>query len=289
MTTKTTTAYSSILVKFLFAGMLPFILLLAGCDLNASVDVTKDGDATAVYSLSMTRDQAKTYMAKEDCQELMSVFRDLDLVDDTAKVDDKSTDSDLVCRYTYQMKDGKDYMWEKQKNKNVLRIKLAPQISENADLLDKMKIVITLPTKVVASDVGQVDGKTVTITQAGDLHNDFTVTCKKSSVATWVAAIVVVVVLIALVLVVIILVSRRRKAKKLAGATSATEQTDNSMYPTDHRQVPTDEAPSEEQPHTTLDQSLSDEQPNTVADEASSDPQRRFPPRSQSRRDQSDQ
>lgn len=212
--------------------LLPLLLLAAGC-----ARVTADFDITSADSYDLDFDMAveKSYVQSEfnSADELCKGLEDEDSGEfGQAKWEPYTEDDMWGCKIsgTVEKKDfGSGFTIDESDGE--LHLKTSPDSSFDpsssgfsASDLD-LTVTFSFPGKVIESNVGTVDGKTVTITDAGDMSKGVDITAKAGGIgAGLIILIVAVIVVLLIVLIIIALIvffvvrsRRRNNAQNSAG------------------------------------------------------------------------
>lgn len=212
--------------------LLPLLLLVAGC-----ARVTADFDITSADSYDLDFDMAveKSYVQSEfnSADELCKGLEDEDSGEfGQAKWEPYTEDDMWGCKIsgTVEKKDfGSGFTIDESDGE--LHLKTSPDSSFDpsssgfsASDLD-LTVTFSFPGKVIESNVGTVDGKTVTITDAGDMSKGVDITAKAGGIgAGLIILIVAVIVVLLIVLIIIALIvffvvrsRRRNNAQNSAG------------------------------------------------------------------------
>ncbi|MBK0331883.1 hypothetical protein I8D64_10765 [Brachybacterium sp. MASK1Z-5] len=212
--------------------LLPLLLLVAGC-----ARVTADFDITSADSYDLDFDMAveKSYVESEfsSADELCKGLEDEDSGEFGQATWKPYTEDDMWgCKIsgTVEKKDfGSGFAIDESDGE--LHLKISPDSSFDpsssgftASDLD-LTVTFSFPGKVIESNVGTVDGKTVTITDAGDMSKGVDITAKAGGIgAGLIILIVAVVVVLLIVLIIIALIvffvvrsRRRNNAQNSAG------------------------------------------------------------------------
>lgn len=216
---------------------LPFLLLLAGCGkLDASLDIHSVDDIDVVYDLAIQRSFIDEYGLGIDSGEAMCASYEDEDSQETWMADAKKEpwqdDTYVGCKLTGKTSAdgyGEDAALTDENGEFHLVIPGSAAGMGEGDSSGMMEgfqlhLTISFPGKVISSNIGEVDGKTVTITDVDEfMQKGIDITAKDSSMGwiVWViiAVVAVIVVLIVIALIVgLILMSRR---KKKAGAAAA--------------------------------------------------------------------
>jgi hypothetical protein len=213
--------------------LLPLLLLAAGC-----ARVSADFDITSADSYDLDFDLAieKSYVESEfsSADELCKSLEDEDSGEfGQAKWKPYTEDDMWGCKIsgTVEKKDfGSGFTIDESDGE--LHLKTSPDSSFDpassgfsASDLD-LTVTFSFPGKVIDSNVGTVDGKTVTITDAGDLSQGVDITAKAGGIGAGLIILIVAVIVVLLIAIVIIalivffVVRSRRKRNAQNGADS---------------------------------------------------------------------
>lgn len=287
MTTTVTKQGAPLWKKALLFALLPMVLVLAGCNLDAKVNVTDDGKATATYRITGEKG-AENSIEFSDCQQAYTMLRNVNILDEDSKTEDNSTKTNLDCTAVWQMKPDRDYTIKKADKNKKLTIKLNSDIGGQAMTVGKIKLTVTVPGKVLDASAGKIKENTVTVTSKEALNKDLVITYDSKSNAPVIIGLIIVVII--LVVAVIIVLVRKRKKKNAEETehkhvSSPTEQVipaqstleEPPAEATAPNDVPTEEPPS------TVEQPEEQESPAEDLPSGADNNKPHFPPRRENR------